>query len=114
MRLHVSRGLWRLWLVCSILWAASWSVVFNSKYEAVRQHFDSGPANPKYKPCFSFKTPSSISVDELNEAFQCAIALDQREVLQTASLVILGVPVFCFVLGYAAIWIGRGFVRTPT
>ena len=34
MRLDSAWDLWRLWLVCSILWAAGWSVVFYQNYAA--------------------------------------------------------------------------------
>jgi hypothetical protein len=116
MRLHVSRGLWRLWLVCSILWAAGWSVVFYSKYEAVPQHVGQAAVpNPKHEPCSdSIRGKASITFDEAHKANKCVIDIDQKEVLQTASIVILGVPVFVLVLGFATIWIGRGFVRPPT
>jgi hypothetical protein len=112
MRLHVSRGLWRLWLVCSILWAAGWSVVFYSKYEAIPEHI--GEANRKHTQCSdSIRGKPSITFDEASKVNRCVIDFDREEVLQTASLVILGVPAFVLVLGCAAIWIGRGFVRTP-
>jgi hypothetical protein len=116
MRFHVSRGLWRLWLVCSILWAAGWSIVFYSKYEAVPQHIIHAAAlDPKHELCSDLiRAKTSITFDEASKVIQCQMDIDRKEVLQTASLVILGVPAFVLVLGCAAIWIGRGFVRTPT
>jgi hypothetical protein len=112
MRLQVSRGLWRLWLVCSILWIAGWSVVFYPRYINPPQ-WASGHApvgvGDQYKPCVG-----ATNLDELNKQLQCMFDIDRREVIQTAVLLMLGVPAFVFVLGWAAIWVGRGFVRTPT
>src|SRR5262245_11014612 len=119
MRLDSAWDLWRLWLVCSILWAAGWSVVFYQNYAATYQPWDqpAASANSKYKHCWDnieTRPNGSIPPEELDQSIQCKLDTDREQVFQAAMRVIFGIPAFAFVIGCAAFWVARRFVRTPT
>jgi hypothetical protein len=103
MALRVARGLFRLWLVLSVLWIGGVGVVmwrtFPEKYVSpVQQGQGEGqPAKPR---------SDEFDPDEYL-AFKAAE--ERRSAIFHASLLAFLPPAFLFALGSALVWAFRGF-----
>jgi hypothetical protein len=97
MALRLARGLFRLWLVLSVLWIGAvgvyewWTLPAGSLQQALI-----------WGPCEGPPTPP----DELQRA---PWLIAQCEDVRSASLLALLPPAFAFALGSALVWALRGF-----
>lgn len=123
MRIQIGRGLWRLWLVASVIWVGGFSIYFYSAYQRLApktiQHgtltFDD--LIPSYKPCWDYRTEDGRNIDikqlsdsALVKVYACQLKVDQTDLLKTAVLTIVAIPLAVLLLGWALLWAGRGFV----
>jgi hypothetical protein len=117
MALRVARGLFRLWLVLSVLWIGGVGVVtwknFPEEYvpPAERQERNPPPAGYVIDP------PSSPRSDEFepfdpDKYLAFVAAEERREAIWFASLLAFLPPAFVLALGSALVWAIRGF-RQP-
>jgi hypothetical protein len=68
MHIRWSRGLWRLWLVASLIWVGCFAVFYGTAYSALKDkvkpsvgYFDE--LIPKYKPCWDYRTDDGKNID---------------------------------------------------
>jgi hypothetical protein len=107
MALRVARGLFRVWLVLSVLWVVGVGVMtwqtFPPSLGVPRQN----PPPPGYvidQPRVGLET-----IDDANAALAIQSRIQQRTALWFAGLLALLPPVFVLALGSALVWAFRGF-----
>ena len=133
MKIRMATGLWRLWLVSSVIWVTCFAFSFASEYVAIRikyadalaleqtarsepkvpneLSFDDLPILPRYKPCYQTENiaTSKLSDSALIQLYECLSRIDQFDLVKRALVTIVGVPFVVFLLGWSLLWIGRGF-----
>jgi hypothetical protein len=103
MAVRVARGLFRLWLVLSVLWIGAVGVVTWRTFPVYE--FILPSEAPDYKP----PKPDKFDVNDFDKWLQARVAAQRREALWTAALESLAPPVFILALGSALIWAFRDF-----
>jgi hypothetical protein len=96
MALRVARGLFRLWLVLSVLWIGGVGVVTWWTLPEAR------PSMDEIYDAVPGKTPSLEEISEQRKA-------RRRTAIQFASIEALVPPAFVLALGSALVWAFRGF-----
>jgi hypothetical protein len=121
MRIRWSRGLWRLWLVASLIWGGCFAVFYGTAYSALKNevkpsvgYFDD--LIPKYKPCWDYRTDDGKNIDikklsdeALVRIYECQLEADRTALLKAAAATTIGVPLLALIFGWLLLWIGRGF-----
>jgi hypothetical protein len=121
MQIRLAKGLWRLWLVASVIWVSYFSVSFGTAYVALAPRvkpvglsFDD--LIPQYKSCWDFRTEDgkNIDIQQMSDAvlvgiYQCQLKADKLALLKSAAITVAGGPFLSFILGWSLLWIGRGF-----
>jgi hypothetical protein len=109
MALRVARGLFRLWLVLSVLWIGGVGVVtwwtFPNKSNP-DEFF--AKRNPPSSLPRKFDPDEFLSKGD-PEYFAQVVAEEQRATIQFASVLALVPPIFLLALGSALVWAFRGF-----
>jgi hypothetical protein len=121
MRVQVASGLFRLWVVISIMWLAVAGAYVVVSYQNVEQHdltkrgmFDD--LTPGYEHCWrssygkKVESTDSISIEDLTRIAECERTVDQGQILKTGIPVALGIPIIVLVLGWGLVWAFRGFL----
>jgi hypothetical protein len=121
MKIRMATGLWRLWLVSSVVWVTCFAIVFASEYVAIPiKHaaasqtlrepiepgdlsFDDLPPSPRYKPCYQngdygIRKLSDSALIQLDE---CLSRIDRFDLVKRALVTIVGVPMVAFLLGWS-------------
>ena len=106
MALRIARGLFRLWLVLSVLWIGGVGVVTWRTFPVL-------PVPEWYTP------PCELPANERSDDWDCSwlarvkdqLTMDkeQRAALQSAILLALVPPAFVLALGSALVWASKGF-----
>jgi hypothetical protein len=124
MQVRWSTGLWRLWVVGSLIWAILFAVIYGMAYTALPPKvtpsvgfFDD--LIPKYKPCWDYRTPDGKNIDirtlsdeALIRVYDCQLSVDRSALLMTATATVIGGPLVALIFGWSLLWIGRGFQRS--
>lgn len=120
-RIRWSRGLWRLWLVASLIWVGCFAVFYGTAYSALKNevkpsvgHFDD--LIPKYKLCWDYRTEDykktdleRLSDEALARIYECQLEADRTALLKTAAATTIGGPLLALIFGWLLLWIARGF-----
>jgi hypothetical protein len=114
MALRIARGLFRLWLVCSVLWVGGvatetwWTFPADELVappgaeppgsDKFIDPYKPDPNDPYARPPFDPSKPYVVVRDE-----------ERRKAIQFASILAFVPPVFLLALGSALVWAFRGF-----
>lgn len=123
MRITWTRGLWRLWLVASVIWVACFVAFYGMAYSALPPKvvpsvslFDD--LIPKYKPCWDYRTDDGknidirkLSDDALIRVYECQLKTDKSSLLKSAAATTIGGPLLSFIVGWLLFWVARGFTQ---
>jgi len=127
--MRVAAGLFRLWVVLSMLWLAAAGVYIVVSYQTVPQHhlikgriaFDD--ILPAYEHCWKHSDGKQIvdladefiSDEEQLQIAECERVVDRRQILKTGIPAALGIPLIVLCVGWGLVWAFRGFlpVRSP-
>ena len=114
MALRVARGLFRMWLVLSVLWIGGVGVVTWRKFP-VDDWIDPATGKPPKRNLppagYVIDPPSSPRANEFNpdEYLAFKLAEERRSAIWHASLLAFLPPAFVLALGSALVWAFRGF-----
>jgi hypothetical protein len=100
MKIRMATGLWRLWLVSSVIWVTCFAIFFASEYVAIpikqaaasqtlRSNepgdlsFDDVPPLPPYKPCYQTENIgiTKLSDSALIQLDECLSRIDQFDLV---------------------------------
>jgi hypothetical protein len=97
--LRVARGLFRLWLVLSVLWIGGVGILASHEWAYI-------PSIPSI--C---ETPANERSEDLDCSWPARVVTDkgQREVIQWGITLALVPPALLLALGSALVWAFRGF-----
>src|SRR6266487_1659832 len=113
MALRVARGLFRLWLVLSVLLVGGVGVMSWWTFPVVDWVYPSGERPERNPPPAGYviDPPSSPRANEFNpdEYLAFKVAEERRAAIQFASLLALVPPAFLLAFGSALVWAFRGF-----
>jgi hypothetical protein len=124
MQIRWAHGLWRLWLVASLIWVTCFAVIYGSAYTALAPKvkpsvgwFDD--LIPKYKPCWDYRTDDGKNIDitklsdeALVRVYECQLNADKSSLLMSAAATVIGGPLLSLLLGWSLLWIARGFKQS--
>ncbi|HMN51176.1 MAG TPA: hypothetical protein PKB01_03835 [Xanthobacteraceae bacterium] len=128
MAIRIARGLFRLWVVLAVLWIAVFSTVYYDSYNSLERknrlqsnvHFNDQVT--RYKHCWDYQAPdgkkvdlsdlSKISDEALLTIYNCHLSTDRSHVVKVGVLITIGIPLLVLILGYALVWVGRGFIAS--
>jgi len=105
MALQVTRGLFRLWLILSVLWIGGVGVVTWYRLP-VYEDWGGIPLEQKDEPGPGGTTAPTFNP---NEYLTFKVAEERRAAIWFASAVALVPPIFVLALGSALVWAFRGF-----
>ena len=122
MRVRFASGLFRLWVVLSVLWLAGvGAYTFTAYRDAPLPHlkqpvmFDD--LVPAYEPCWDYTTSDGQKADvtkfsdsALALVAECEREVDRSLILRSGVLFALGIPIIVLVFGWAFVWAFRGFL----
>ena len=113
--MRITRGLFRLWVVASVLWMLfvgvmtwqTWPVVLKASSETVV--LENGYAKPPFDPSKPF-------TDDTGQMWANARALfeaERRDAVVKGASIAIAPPLVVFILGMALLWVVRGFRTRP-
>ena len=133
MNVRVAAGLFRLWVVFSVLWLAAFGTYTVVSYQNAPQHnlinarpmFDD--LIPAYEDCWSIWSNGDSSdgkkldgedwvrIEDLPQVAECERVVDRWQIVRNGLLIALGIPIAIFVVGWGFVWAFRGFLpaRSP-
>src|SRR5215467_3832862 len=118
--MRVTAGLFRLWVVLSVLWLAAAGAYTVVSYQNVslpdlKNGLMFDDLIPAYEACWDYR-PFGKKVDRarysdeaLAQVAECERTVDRWQVVRDGLLIALGIPIAIFVVGWALIWAFRGF-----
>ena len=114
--MRITRGLFRLWVVASVLWMLfvgvmtwqTWPVVLKASSETVV--LENGHAKPPFDPTRPFT--DAATGQTWPDAWTLFKAQRPDAVVKGASIAIAP-PLVVFILGMALLWVVRGFRTRP-
>jgi hypothetical protein len=120
--MRVAAGLFRLWVVLSLLWlAAAGAYTIISYQDAPRHDLINGrPAFadliPAYEQCWSrWRTSESegedwVRVEDLPQVAECERVVDRWQIVRDGLLIALSIPIVVLIVGWGFVWAARGFL----
>jgi len=123
MSVRVASGLFRLWVVFSVLWLAAVGAYTFVSYQDPPQHnlINGRPAFddliPAYGHCWSRWSSNDedwVRIEDLPVA-ECERFVDRWRIIQGGLLIALCIPIAIFVVGWGLVWAFRDFLpaRSP-
>jgi hypothetical protein len=122
MRFRIAAGLFRLWVVLSVLWLAGAGAYIIADYQDVALHDLKQPVQfddliPAYEDCWDYRTSDGKQVDvtrfsdqALAQVAECERTMDRWAILKTGTAIALGIPIAILIVGCALVWAFRGFL----
>jgi hypothetical protein len=116
--------LFRLWVVFTVLWVAGASYVFYDASQSMKpRDFGQGvyrsDLDPRYHACGVRRSaddrvfrPLDANDPNVKQFAECQLRIDRLELLQTAAVTIVAVPVAILFIGWLLLWAARGFVAS--
>jgi hypothetical protein len=120
--MRVAAGLFRLWVVFSVLWLAGvGAYTFVAYQDAAPPDLTKGhifdDMLAAYEHCWDYRTNDGQKVDRSrfsNEALaqvaECEREADRWLILRSGALFALGIPIIILILGWGFVWAFRGFL----
>jgi hypothetical protein len=122
MSIRVAAGLFRLWVVFSILWLAGAGAYMIAAYKNTPLHDLKRPVMfddliPGYEYCWDYRTSDGQKADVTkfsNEALarvaECERRADRWMTLRNGIPIALAIPIIVLGFGWAFVWVFRGFL----
>jgi len=120
---RVASGLFRLWVVLSVLWlAAAGAYTFVSYQNAPQHHLINGriafdDLEPAYEHCFRHSDGKTVDIsndfisdEEQAQIVECERVVDRWQIVRDGLLIALCIPIIVLGLGWAFVWAFRGFL----
>jgi hypothetical protein len=110
MRARVTSGLFRLWVVFSLLWFAAVGAYTVVSYQNVSQHdlVNGRPAFddliPAYAHCWSSWSSNDedwVRIEDLPPVAECERLVDRWQIIRNDTLIALCIPIIVLGLGWA-------------
>jgi hypothetical protein len=106
---RVARGLFRLWVVASVLWIVGTAAYVTNSYQTVslrdlKKGLNFDDLVPAYAHCWDYRTTNLAGVAE------CERSADRSDIIKQGVVIAFGIPVAIFVLGWAMLWAYRGLL----
>ena len=124
--MRVAAGLFRLWVVLSVLWLAATGVYTVVSCQSAPEHdLTRGPIFddlvPAYEHCWKSSDGKKVNANErihieaLTQIAECERVVDRRGIVQNDILIALGIPIAILIIGWGLVWAFRGFLpaRSP-
>ena len=122
MKARFASGLFRLWVVLTMLWLAAAGVNIVVLYQTVPQHalikgriaFDD--LIPAYEHCWKSSDGKEVNIDDFisdkdfAQIAECETAVDRWEIIRNDVLIALGIPFAILVVGWGLVWAFRGLL----
>jgi hypothetical protein len=122
MRVRFALGLFRIWVVLSVLWLAGVGTYTYLAYQGAPLPDLKRPVLfddliPAYEHCWDYRTSDGQKVDvskfsneALAQVAECEREADRWLILRSGVLFALGVPIIIFGFGWGFVWAFRGFL----
>lgn len=125
MDVRVARGLFRLWVVLSLLWIVGTAAYVTNSYQTValrdlKKGLNFDEFVPAYIHCWDYRMPPSgikLNSDQViknDEALavveECERSADRSDIIKQGGVIALAVTIAFFVLGWALMWAYKGFL----
>ncbi len=122
--MRVVAGLFRLWVVLSVLWLAGAGAYIAASYQNAplpdlkRPGVKFDDLVPSYEHCWvsygkKIDANDFISDEALGVIAECERTVDRWAILKTDIPIALGIPFAVFIIGWGLIWAFRGFLPAP-
>src|SRR5215469_6639126 len=113
--MRVAAGLFRLWVVWSVLWLAAAGVYTVVSYQSAPEHdLTRGPIFddlvPAYEHCWKSSDGKKVNANErihieaLTQIAECERVVDRRGIVQNVILIALGIPIAILIIGWGLVW----------
>ena len=114
--MRILRGLFRLWVVASVIWMLSvgvmtwltWPVEPKASSETVV--LENGYAKPPFDPSKPF---TDVATGQMWANARALFEAERRDAVVKGASIAIAPPLVVFILGMALLWVVRGFRTRP-
>jgi hypothetical protein len=122
MRVRFAAGLFRLWIVLTVLWLGAAGTYIAVSYQNTPQHhlikgrvaFDD--LIPVYEHCWRSSDGKTVGIDDfisdedMTRILECERDVDRWLTVRNGVLIALCIPIIILVVGWGLVWAFRGFL----